>query len=89
MIRYFFKSVQEMGSIKCSTQKLAFDKMARASPISRLKSTEPRRVSLSSISLSKRSDASPVNTGTAAISDAIFSFYFYIVAIFLLKPSTP
>ena len=40
--------------------KFAFDRMARASPISLLKSTEPRRSSLAFINRSKRSLASPV-----------------------------
>ena len=54
--------------------RLAFDRMARASSISRVKSTEPRRSSLCSIIRSKRSEASPVSTGTAAIVNAIVLF---------------
>ena len=49
----------------------ALERMALASAISRLKSMEPRRSSLFSINWSKRSAASPVSTGTAAIDNAI------------------
>ena len=62
----------------------ALERMTLASAVSRLKSMEPRRASLFSINWSKRSEASPVSTGTAAIFNAIvlsLSIDYYVIPL--------
>ena len=64
---------------------VGFGKNGSRSLISRLKSTEPRRSSLASIIRSKRSEASPISTGTAAICSAIMLCPFLVINVYGYK----